>query len=244
MKMRFQSSRRPKMELAWSTFWLIFFVVVLFLIGFLWRDKVGSWGSRLFAVAVPASDEKVVDMSPDVKLERDLLRYENERLRALLGENASLQNGKFTLTRVLTRPPKTPYDTFIVSGGRDKGYREGDLVYSDYRTMIGKIAAVYNKQSVVLLFSTAGIKTDGELSVAGKVIPVSLIGKGGNNFEIILPTKLKVEVGDYIFVPEDQATILAQVAEIEPDEAETVNHIKTQSPSNVFSLPWLLVKKQ
>ncbi|NTW21855.1 MAG: hypothetical protein HGA42_20790 [Nostocales cyanobacterium W4_Combined_metabat2_030] len=168
-----------------------------------------------------------------------ILKRENEDLKELLRRLPINKN--FVLGNILTKPNHSPYDTIVVDVGINNGLNEGDLVYANGNIPIGSIGKVYEKTSLVTLYSNPGQKTEGFMDITNA--SVLLTGRGGGNFEMIIPIDLTAEKGTIIFLPGNNSEILAIVDETISRPSDPFKKVILSSPVNVQNLKWIQVRK-
>ncbi len=168
-----------------------------------------------------------------------ILKDENNQLKELLGRIPT--KNEFILGNILTKPNRSPYDTIIIDIGSNNGVRENDKVYADGNVPIGNINKVYVNSSLVTLFTNPGQKTEGFInnSNAG----VLLTGRGGGNFEMIIPIELIAEKGTIIYLPGSTSEVLATIDEIISKPSDPFKKVLLSSPINVQNLKWVEIKK-
>ncbi len=168
-----------------------------------------------------------------------LLKSENEQLKSLIGRIP--QKHTFTLATVLIKPNRSPYDTLIIDIGEDVGLKGGEQVFGNGETPIGEISQVYKNTSLVFLYSNPGQKT--EAVISGSNAPVELIGRGGGNFEMTVPTDLIVDNGTNVILPSIESRIVAVVESNLANQTDAVKKIILRSPINIFELKWVEVRR-
>jgi cell shape-determining protein MreC len=168
-----------------------------------------------------------------------ILKKENTDLKETLGRLQESDN--FILGNILTKPNHSPYDTIIIDIGEKSGIREGDLVYSNGNVPIGNISKIYTKTSLVSLYSNPGQKTEGYLNDSNA--SVELVGRGGGNFEMIIPLDLVVDKGSIVYLPGLSSLVVAIVDEIISKPSDPFKKVILSSPVNVQNLKWVEVKK-
>lgn len=169
-----------------------------------------------------------------------ILKKENEDLKKTLGRMP--QENKFILGNILTKPNYSPYDTIIIDIGEDVGLKEGDMIFANGNIPIGKINKVYEKTSLVYLFSNPGQKTEGFIN--GEInASVELTGRGGGNFEMIIPMNLSIENGTVVYLPGNLSLVVAETREIISKPTDPFKKIILSSPVNVQNLKWVQVLK-
>lgn len=167
------------------------------------------------------------------------LSLENQELKNIL--NRKKDDQEFTLATILVKPNVSMFDVVLIDVGSPSGVAVGDLVFAYGSTPIGRIAEVYENTSKVVLFSTSGEKTGAVIS--GKNIYVDLIGRGGGNFEIILPRDLSLEKGAEIILPDTDSYVLAKVETIISDPRDAYQKAILSTPINIFELRFVEVLK-
>lgn len=167
-----------------------------------------------------------------------ILKSDNDKLKELLGRLP--ENNNFVLGNILTKPNHSPYDTIIIDVGSDK-IKEGDLVYADGVIPIGKVGNVYNKTSLVTLYSNPLQKTEGFINETNA--SVELIGRGGGNFEMIIPLELQADNGTIIYLPGSTSEVIAIVQEVISNPSDPFKKVILSSPVNVQNLKWIQIKK-
>lgn len=167
------------------------------------------------------------------------LEDENISLKELLGRSSTEYN--YILATIIAKPLVSVFDTIILDIGEDKSLVVGDLVFGEGNIPIGKISEVYAKSSKVTLFSNSGEKTSA--IVSSKNISVDLIGRGGGNFEIILPRELVLEEGEVLLLPDLNNLVIAKVVSIISDERESYQKALLISPINIQELKFVQVRK-
>lgn len=163
--------------------------------------------------------------------DRELLKRENERLKAALGRG-DLERTK-TLAFVLARPPQLPYDTLMLDIGSDNGVTEHTIVGSG-AAAIGVIDQVSASHARVALFSSPGMQTSGLLR--GE-IPVLLIGRGGGGFTVHVVRGSGISPGDQVSLAGAPGAVAAIVASVQSTTGEAFDTLNLTLPANVFLLP-------
>jgi hypothetical protein len=172
-------------------------------------------------------------------IDYQILKTENDQLKELLGRVP--ESYTFLLSTILAKPNKSPYDTLVIDGGINVGMVEGDLVYVNASTPVGKISNVYDKTSLVMLYSNPGQKTEAVLD--GSNASVELVGRGGGNFEMIVPLDLSVGKGWVVVLPNLHTEVIAIIEEIISIPTDPVKKVILRSPVNIQNIKWVQVKK-
>lgn len=129
-------------------------------------------------------------------LDRNTLAQQNDELRDLMGR-APAHVG--VLASVLAGPGNAPYDTLLIDIGSDERVSMGDRVLVGDNVTIGSIAEVYTHTAKVTLYSSAGKTTDVILPGTGAFVTAT--GRGGGNFEMMLPRDTDIQNGTPVLLP-------------------------------------------
>lgn len=189
-----------------------------------------------------SENEKLIEENLNINLsmiDYKILENENKELKEMLGRISA--NNNFILGNILTKPSHSLYDTIIIDIGENLDIKSGDKVYALGNIPIGNISKVYNNTSLVTLYTNPGQKTEGY--VDGLNASVELIGRGGGNFEMIIPLDLSVISGTIIYLPGNVSEVLAQVNEIISNQSDPFKKVILSSPVNIQNIKWVEVKK-
>jgi cell shape-determining protein MreC len=163
---------------------------------------------------------------------------ENKSLKEILGRKN--EKATMVLTAILAKPNQSIYDTLIIDAGTKQGIKIGETVFALGNLPIGRIGEVYPNSSKVILFSNPGEKT--EAVVSGKNVFMEVIGRGGGNFEMILPRDFILQKGDQVALPGIHADVLARVETIISDPRDPFIKALLTSPVNVQELKFVQVE--
>ncbi len=167
----------------------------------------------------------------------ELQRQENELLKKELGR---IPTPRGILAHVLTPPSRSFYDTFIIDGGSAQGIAVEQTVYAFDSIAIGTISAVEDKSATVLLYSAPGRETSG--TATGNNVAVTLIGRGGGEYEVHLPRDVHFDIGELIAYQSTASAILAQIEKITTDPRDPFQRLLAKAPVNLQALKWVIVK--
>ncbi|MEO5635144.1 MAG: rod shape-determining protein MreC [Candidatus Paceibacterota bacterium] len=206
-------------------------------------EKFGSIGSFF------ASKSKLTKENQDLKsklsdAEAQMVNYssllaENTKLRDTLGRKDEKQD--FILSAILAKPNQSPYDTLIIDGGTNKVIKTGQAVFASGNVPIGKISDVFSDSSKVILFSNSGEKT--QVVLSGKDVFLDLVGRGGGNFEMIIPRDLSLVKGDQVVLPGIIPHVVATVATVISDPRDPFIKALLISPINIQELKFVEIGK-
>jgi len=172
-------------------------------------------------------------------IDYDILSKENEQLKELLGRIAPTTD--FTLATILTKPNRSPYDTVVVDIGSDGGITTGMRVYADAHIPLGVVSEVYKDSSLVTLYSNPKYITEAVLQQSNT--SVELIGRGGGNFEMIIPQDLSSSQGEQVVLPGLNTEVVAIIDGILSAPTDPIKKVILRSPVNVQSLKWVQIKR-
>lgn len=167
------------------------------------------------------------------------LQNENTELKNLLGRKPEKDDKELAV--VLSRPPRTPYDSLIIDIGEDHGLMPGDLVYAEMNYLVGSVEVVNPTTSTVKLFSSPGERID--VLVGSSSSPVIAEGRGGGNFYIKVPRNISIEEGDPIVVPSLRSLVLGSAEKVEADTGDAYSYVYFKLPVNFNSLRYVEIKK-
>lgn len=160
---------------------------------------------------------------------------ENIELKEIL--NRKKNNTEMLVSAILSKPNVSPYDTIIVDVGESAGVEEGSLVFALGDIPIGRIFDVYPNSAKVVLFSSAGDKT--EVVMNDKNISMQIVGRGGGNFEMIIPRDFVLEEGSTVSLPGISSYIVAIVETVVSDPRDSFTKVLLSSPVNIQELKFV-----
>lgn len=198
----------------------------------------------------------VIRTKASVYNENEILKAKNQELEArmveyggLLKENADLKSAfdrtdpkdDFLLATILIKPNRSPYDTVILDVGKDHTVVAGSEVYAKGDVPMGTISEVYAHTSVVKLYSSPGEVT--EAQIEGANASVELTGRGGGNFEMVVPVDLSVPEGTNVVLPFIKMRVVATVVDSISAPQDPLRKVILKSPVNIQEEKWLQIKK-
>lgn len=179
-------------------------------------------------------------------LDHDILTAENQSLKEVLERKKTTSS--MILGGILSKPNQSAYDTLIIDAGASEGVQDGQMVYAYGEIPIGKISSVNPFTSTVVLFSSSRERTTAVISGASiatehKNVFYDLVGRGGGNFEMILPREINPEKGDHAVLPGFESSVVATVESIISDVRDPFTKVLFVSPVNIQELKFVQVKK-
>ena len=163
---------------------------------------------------------------------------DDESLKEILGRKDP--KVPMVLAAILAKPNQSPYDTLIIDAGTVEGIKTGDTVLALGDSPIGRVDVVYDNSAKVILFTNPGERT--QAVVSGKDIFLELVGRGGGNFEMIMPKDLVLQKGDQVVMPGINSYALANVESILSDPRSPFTKALLTSPVNVEELKFVEVE--
>jgi len=164
---------------------------------------------------------------------------ENTKLKEILSRKESSTN--FIVAAILAKPNQSLYDTLLIDSGSSLGVSVGDTVFALGDVPIGKIAEVTPLTAKVILFSTSGEKT--EVVLSGKDTFFQIIGRGGGNFEMIVPRDFVLEKDAQAVLPGITARVVALVQGVVSDPRDSYQKAILTSPVNIQELKFVQIKR-
>ena len=165
------------------------------------------------------------------------LLAENTNLKEILGRKDLKKN--MILSAILSKPNQSPYDTLIIDAGESQGIKMGNTVFAGGNIPIGRIAETYANSSKVILFSTAGERT--QAVIGEKSVFMELVGRGGGNFEIIMPRDFVLKSGEQAIMPGIHPYLLAVVETVISDPRDPFTKALLVSPVNIQEIKFVEV---
>ncbi|MDP9249490.1 MAG: rod shape-determining protein MreC [bacterium] len=181
-----------------------------------------------------------------VRANYDVLARENESLKKILWRLPE-DNQKPILAAILLKPNRSPYDTLLIDQGEVAGVAAGDMVYAYGNIPIGRIASVTPYTSKVVLFSSSGETTEVAVPSLRKDAEEGGIfweatGRGGGNFEMILPRDFILEKGDAVVLPGLNPLTIAVAETVLSDPRSPWKSALLRSPVNIQEIKFVQVE--
>ena len=172
------------------------------------------------------------------EMDYDILMKENQDLKNQLGR---LDISPRILSKVLSKPPSSPYDTFILDAGSNQGVALGNKVYLSDNVIIGLIKNVTPRTSLVELFSSSAVKQESVLSRTGA--SYGLNGNGGANFVLEVPKDADILWGDVFIYPALTTSVIGAVYYIDTNSQSAFKTVYIRIPGNVFTAQSVYIEK-
>jgi cell shape-determining protein MreC len=164
---------------------------------------------------------------------------ENQKLKEILGR--SITENQIIVSAILSKPNFSPYDTLLIDVGLQEGVTTGDRIFAFGNIPIGRVAEVYKNSSKVVLYSSPGEKT--EIIISGGDILMQIVGRGGGNFEMILPRDFILTKSAEVHLPGINPYVVAVVETVISDPRDAFTKALLVSPVNIQELKFVQVVK-
>lgn len=172
-----------------------------------------------------------------IKLEKaEVLEKENDVLLEAIGEKGQKE---FLVAYALFRPPSLKFDTLIINKGEKNGVKKGMKAVAYGNVALGEVERVFENISVIKLLSFYGNSLNVLLEKSG--VFVNAVGKGGENFEIILEKEVDVHENETIFLPGVRNFIIGKITKVEKEENMPFQKVYFRFPLNLSRLKYLRV---
>lgn len=175
-----------------------------------------------------------------IRYQAYLYESTHQELQALKAELALRDDEAYASARVVAQPPKTQYDTVLISAGERDGVTVGDSVFSQ-GFLVGFVTQVSEKSALVELYASPGSQHDVMSSEEGGVIVA--VGLGGGLLEARVPGGMPIERGA---VMRDVRTgapfgVVLSVLERDIDTEKVLSIVQPMAPSTLRTVS--LVKR-
>ncbi len=172
------------------------------------------------------------------KIDYETLLEENEELR--VGYGMDSVGGKI-ISNILSKPPQSPFDTFVIDASANSGIAVGDRVYVSDTIIVGTVAEVTSKTSIVRLLSNGGQESEVVSSRTGGNFVIK--GSGGSNFSIEVPKDTDIVWGDVFLYPGSTSSVVATVYYVDSSSQSSFKTVHLRFPVNVFQSKRVFVLK-
>ena len=171
-------------------------------------------------------------------LNQDILRQQNIQLKDQLGWK--WEQTSFTLSRIIARPPITPFDSLTIEKSSGGFFEKGERVRVTESVEIGRISSVNNTTAVVKLYTTTGTRTPVEINGGGPLVIAE--GAGAGSYTLQVPRSFEVKKGDTLTRPGMDAVIIGFVESVEKSETDSFSLVKARLPINLFETTWVYIE--
>lgn len=182
--------------------------------------------------------EELLEEIADLKVsnfEAKLVEAENTELREILDRKK--EDDAFTFAHVLVKPPQSLYDTLVIDLG--EGNISTDQKIYSKGIEIGKVEIVYEKTSIVKLYSSSGTKI--QVLINGKN-SAEAIGQGGGRFTTVIPKDIEVNEGDVVSI-NGENKVFGIIQKVESTDANSFQTLFFNTPVNINEINIVEIKK-
>ena len=181
------------------------------------------------------------DELADLKLKQfdyDILLQENQNLKNELGRSGKSHR---VISAILSKPPFSPYDTFVIDAGSSDGVVVGSRAYISESIIVGLVKEATAHTSLIQLFSSGNQKQQATLSRTGASF--TLEGSGGANFKLEVPKEADILLGDVFLYPSLSSSVIGTVYYIDTNSQSAFKTVHLRIPQNIFQSRYIWVEK-
>jgi cell shape-determining protein MreC len=175
----------------------------------------------------------------------DSVMADDASLKEILGRVNPKTN--MVLATILSKPNQSPYDILLIDAGITQGIKTEDTVFALGNIPIGYISDIYQNSAKVILFSNPGETTQAIISSASGSpsgnISIQIVGRGGGNFEMIMPKGFVLQEGTQVVLPGINSYVLAIAQKVISDPRNAFTKVLLTSPVNIQSLKFVEVEE-
>lgn len=171
-------------------------------------------------------------------LNQDILRQQNLELKDQLGWK--WEKELFTLSRIISRPPVTPFDSLTIETSDIISFEKGERVRVTETVEIGRISSVNDTTAIVELYTSTGTQTPVEINGGGPLVIAE--GAGAGSYKLQVPRSFEVKKGDTLTRPGMDAVIIGFVESVEKSETDSFSLVKARLPVNLFESTWVYIE--
>lgn len=189
--------------------------------------------------------EVLVARLSDAERELSRIRYQAVLYTLTAEENTRLRDAANTVqasggvtARVISRPPRTVYDSLLIDAGLNQAVLPGNLVVFE-NIALGRVLSATDRSAVVQLFSSPGSLED---AVVGNPVAVaSARGLGGGAFELSIPQSVTIQAGDTVRLPGSESYVLGIVAAITFEATDVSKTVRFSGAVSLADLDFVRV---
>jgi len=194
------------------------------------------WKSNLIKENSKLKDE--ISVYKLNKIDYDLLVKENEELKESVGRNVSTNR---TLSKVLSKPPQSPFDTFVVDVGSGSGITVGNRAYISDTIILGLVSETTENTSIIKMFSNGDQSVVSVSSRTGANFVLE--GIGGANFKVVVPKETDIVWGDSFLHSGLKDSVMAVVYYVDTNSQSSFKTVHLRMPGNVFQTKSVFIEK-
>lgn len=190
------------------------------------------------AAALASANERLAAENAELASENAALTAKLNAQSLLLGGTSVRSSGTFA--DIVSRPPTSPYDTFVLGAGSKDGVTSGMEAFGPGNVPVGIVTSVLADFSELTLFSSPGVVTYGWVGRAS--IPVAITGAGGGAMSASAPRAANIASGDTVYLPGPGQLPIGSVARVDSDPLSPAVTLRIVSAVNLFSMPAVVLR--
>lgn len=171
------------------------------------------------------------------------VKYQSVLYGLLVEENASLRQATDVESittavpaRVLSRPPRTHYDTLIVGAGSATGIAVHDIAVWN-GILLGEVTQVSASSATVDLYSSPGSEHDVILGTPSAVAIARGVGAGA--FEVEIPQGVEVTAGEVVRASTDETLIIGTVVSVSGSATDATKTVHVAVPISMNAIDFV-----
>ena len=184
--------------------------------------------------ALALQNERLMNENAALVSENQALLQKTESIRGLIPDARGIIAG------VVARPPSSPYDTLVLSAGREAGITLGMGAFGEGDVPLGVVSSVLADFSRVTLFSASGMIVSGWVGPTN--VPIIIRGEGAGVFSASVARSAGIASGDTVFAPGPGMLPIGVVARVDSDPASPSVTLHIMPALNIFSIAWVTIR--
>ena len=250
--MQFTKNRNALLKPS-SFFTIIVFILVVLLIVF--NQIIGSFLGNFVSIlsfskvtayeTLPKSvlASRLLDAEEElsrIKYQSLLYTINLEEIKSIKESLGLTEQETFLRANIIARPPRTHYDTFLISYDNKNGLEVGDLAFIS-GIYIGFVSEVREDTALVSLLSSPGVVFDVRAGDPSAIVVTK--GLGGGSFTFDIPKEVNLNLGDIVSTGSGESNVIAIVSSISETPEHTTSKVYANSPVNMNTARIIEFKK-
>lgn len=163
----------------------------------------------------------------------ETLQEENQQLKKELGLREARETG---IGRVISRPPRTHYDTLLVSLTEGHSVSRGDIAVFE-GAVLGEVLRTNSAAAVVQLFSAPGVTNDVRVGEPSAIVVIH--GLGGGSYVFDVSDDVALEPGDVLISARYGTHTFGVVSTISEDPDRTTKRVYAHLPAPLSDIRFI-----
>ncbi len=245
-----QTKRKKSLSFLFPGIFLIFILMVLFSpLSFVVRNL----GDKVARTLLPDSFVVFLYSKKALNAENEILKKENEALKAEIQSGAELEeeNKRLKESLSLLDTEEFVFGSVVLRGGGSSslnkivvrvndGIEIGDSVYFK-NIPIGKVEEVNKNLATVILLSSPQNRFG--VSIGSPAFESEAHGLGGGSFEVFVPKGVEVASGDSVSIPSFGNRTFSKISDVSSDSADSFQRVLFSFPFNLNYVDLVAIKK-